>query len=67
MLPLKTTKVKVYECLIAAIAVRECSLLTFIRENICTIFSSVTEVNISVLNTDLCLVMYVCYMLKRSE
>jgi hypothetical protein len=67
MLQLNTTEVQSYDCLIAAIAVRECSLWTFIRENICTSFISATEVYISVLNTDLCLVMYVCYMLKRSE
>jgi hypothetical protein len=61
MLQLNTTEVQVYECLIATIAVPECSLWTFIKENICTSFSSATEVYISVLNTDLYLVIYVIF------
>jgi hypothetical protein len=61
MLQFNTTEVQEYECLLAAIAVPECSLWTFITENICTSFNSATKVYINVLNTDLCLVIYVIY------
>jgi hypothetical protein len=59
MLQLNTAEVQVYEYLIASIAVQECSLWTFIREDVCTSFGSANEVYINVSNTDLCLIIYV--------
>jgi hypothetical protein len=52
MLQLNTAEVQVYEYLIASIAVPECSLWAFIREDICTSFSSANEVYINVSNAD---------------
>jgi len=59
MLQLNTIELQVCECLIAAIAVPKCILWTFIREDICTSFSSANGFYINVLNTDLYLVIYV--------
>lgn len=66
MLQIKTTGVQVYESLTAAAPFYCCSqvirsIWNFIREDICTIFSSANKVHIDVLNIDFYVAMYVTW------